>query len=1358
MIKSKCRVDGFKPDAKLRTRLRRQGRDSMGQPTVLADARPVDPRADSGEDPGEDVITALERDGLAGQDVPCVLYAVKHDEDFTLLFGNAAFYALLACTPQEVRSKYGNRLAALADAESLKALDVWCRKDAASSLHLEQKLRGPGGRDIWLHTEVRRSRGAEGVLCCAAFDVSVARRRERELCRKIETAQLASDQVGLETFTYDVDARTAVYELARDVLGRVGLPEGAPARTEDSGLPVCPEFPSALLASGVVDPDFADAVRETFRNLENGDRRAVCEWKTSGADERHAWMRLSLVETEPCGERPGRRAVGILEDISREKEALLNYLNETQFYQSMLSEKDAYAQLDVTEDRLTRVGGMWNLYNEIIRTITYSALIEEFINKVVHPDDRKHYLELMQCRNFEESWANGIDRLGCEFRRIVEQNKMMWMELSVHLFQEPLTRHLLALLCIKNIDAGKRQQIQLAYEAERDPLTGVFNRKVAETAIRDYLKRVQDDEVCAFIILDMDNFKEINDVYGHKTGDEVLVKLAGLLSRTFRRSDIVGRFGGDEFILFLENIGSEARVRDRLDALYALLGTQEDPELSCSLGVVVARGAAFYEELFRHADAALYDAKSGGKGSYVFYRGQEGGQLEGLKARRDRAIRNTGKTRRAADEETPWEEDDPFASFVGGEGDMAYLVDPETFNLICGNKAFYERIGRSEAECAGKKCYEVMHKRDSPCPFCSKANWTPDKFFLWKNLNSALEQEFLIKNKLVQWRGREALLALAIDISNDKSIVDSLENGATESHSIISGIQRMNEAADLDAAMRSGLETVGSFFRADAVRFWECRDPAEGYACTWMWHKSRPGNGPSPDEADRRIVSAWLQGREWGRPIMIESREAMLCYSFEMYQFMKRNDISNQRWLQLRDGDAELGCLSIENISSNFQNMAFLESFSGFLVGEWKKRRLMESMLYAGSHDPWTGLYSRGSYEKHLRDYDADAVSSVGVMTANLNNLKGINTTRGFQTGDQYIKKFASILREVFSDQGLLFRLNGDEFVAMAMGMPLEAWDGKVTEVERRVAELGQFTVAVGAAWDNAEKDLDQLLELAGQSMKVEKRRYYDSGRGGVDSERQAVLHELLASLEKRQFEVFLQPKVELQSRTLTGAEALIRFRDKDAGLIPPARFIPGLEKNSLIRYVDLFVFEEVCRLQEKWKKQGLACPVISLNFSRLTLLERGIVSSMETIMARYDVSRRNMEIEITESLADMGKGLLYQAAGDLYNAGFSISLDDFGTKYTNLSVLGDIDFHTLKLDKSLISSLCLQENRRIILKNVIRMCRDMRIEVIAEGVENRDQELVLRELGCVLGQGYLYGKPMPAAEFEIQYLGAPAE
>lgn len=250
------------------------------------------------------------------------------------------------------------------------------------------------------------------------------------------------------------------------------------------------------------------------------------------------------------------------------------------------------------------------------------------------------------------------------------------------------------------------------------------------------------------------------------------------------------------------------------------------------------------------------------------------------------------------------------------------------------------------------------------------------------------------------------------------------------------------------------------------------------------------------------------------------------------------------------------------------------------------------------------------------------------------------------------------------------------------------------------------------------------------------------------------MLSELISSLENREFEVYLQPKVELAHGNVIGAEALIRYRHKELGIIGPDKFIDTLERNNLIRYIDLFVFEEVCRLLSQWRHAGLMTPIISLNFSRLTLLERDILSTMEKIISRYDIPRKFIEIEITESMANIGKSILYQVAGELYDAGFNISLDDFGTKYTNLSILADIDFSMLKLDKSLIETLVDQNNNQIILKNIIYMCKDLGIDVIAEGVETQDQAQVLQDLKCKLGQGYLFGKPMPIQVFNDKYIG----
>ncbi len=429
-----------------------------------------------------------------------------------------------------------------------------------------------------------------------------------------------------------------------------------------------------------------------------------------------------------------------------------------------------------------------------------------------------------------------------------------------------------------------------------------------------------------------------------------------------------------------------------------------------------------------------------------------------------------------------------------------------------------------------------------------------------------------------------------------------------------------------------------------------------------------------------------------------------------------------------------------------------MESFSSFIISEWKNRAVIEDVLYLDSHDNMTKLQSRASYKKYLTSFLSDKAVAVGVVCANIDDLKEINTRLGFQAGDYYIKQFALILQNAFSD-GDVFRLNGDEFLAIIKDISWEEMTERADRITAKLNEAGRYTVSFGLAWDNVEKDLLSLIEHATQAVGVNKKRFYDQMQKTVDLERQTMLQELMQSIDGGDFEIYLQPKVDIFTSKLSGAEALIRYHDKEHGLIPPGKFIDALEKNNFIRYVDLFVFEQSCRVLERWRENGMDCPVISLNFSRLTLLEKDITTSVEAIFKKHRANKEKLEIEITESMTDMGKSIIYQAAHDLYRAGYSIALDDFGTKYTNLDILSELDFDMLKLDKGLINALAKRKNNQIILKNIISMCNDLDISVIAEGVESKEQERVLRTLGCKYAQGYLYGKPMPIPEFETLFL-----
>lgn len=1264
---------------------------------------------------------------------PSPIYFIKDDSDMTVICGNSLFYTLFGCSVESMRHKYANRLSALIFPESLKYFYTLTKKNVTIPIHLSQHIK-QDKKEAWIYTQaIRLPYKGDSIFCCISYDITEQKKQLQHFKKYQEEFKLIAEQVNLDIFEYNCFSEKAKFYNSQSFL----LSQIKEAQLKQVN------FQDAVLSKKLIHSDDIHTFCNVFTSMKQGNNKVICELRMKTIDNIYNWYRFTLA-TKQTSILSGQYAVGIFENITEQKEMSLKYLNETQFYQAILTEKTAFAHVNITENRCIRFGGIWNLYNELINTITYSELTESFINKVVHPEDRAHYLELMQKDNFIQSFENGIDKLGCEFRRIVEQNKMLWMELHVHLFKEPFTQHILALVYITNIDEKKKQELALLYDSERDQLTNTFNKRIAETSIRNYIKEMKEDEVGIFMILDLDDFKSINDTYGHRTGDKVLIRLSELLTLVFERCDIIGRFGGDEFIILLKNITCKETVCSQLDRLYQFIESEKNPAFSCSIGISFIHYGDTYEQIFQQADTALYAAKNEGKGHFVFFAEENQKKIHPFPVKKHQS----SPSMKAPFKTQPVIEDISFDSFISEQGDLAYLVDPETFLLICGNKAFYERIGMTEIECIGLKCYEAVHKRQSPCPFCSKANWSTDKFYLWRNFNTALEQEFLVKNKLVQWQGKTALLALSIDISNNKSIVDSMNNTATESHNILSGIQRMTEAASLSAVINSAMETIGYFFRSDAVRFFERKNNESPYHCTNVWtKKDRKLNYFGESE-----INTWLQGQKWGQSIMIESPESMLCYSYDMYQYMERNNIINQRWVQLLDGNTELGCIAIENISSNFQNISFLESFRIFLVEEIKKRKLLETILYSSRYDDLTSLLSRNSYEQYLQKYNSDSIFSIGVMIANIDNLKGINGMKGFLTGNYYLKEFANMLRTTFPSE-TLFRLNGDEFLAIITDVDHSYLKTCIHKLKNLLKKNGAFTVSIGYSWDNVENDLAILIEQATEAMKVDKKRHYDTGPISVDTERRKMLSELMTAMEKKEFEVFLQPKVELSSNKVIGAEALIRYRHKEMGIIPPSKFIDLLEKNNLIRYIDLFVFEEVCRMLEEWKKAGRFLPIISLNFSRLTLLEQDILSNMEKIISQYDVSRKNIEIEITESVANIGKSILYQAAKELYHAGFSISLDDFGTKYTNLSILADINFDMLKLDKSLIDALVNKNSNQIILKNIIYMCKDLGIDVIAEGVENQDQETILLKLNCKLGQGYLYGKPMPIDEFNEKYV-----
>ncbi len=249
------------------------------------------------------------------------------------------------------------------------------------------------------------------------------------------------------------------------------------------------------------------------------------------------------------------------------------------------------------------------------------------------------------------------------------------------------------------------------------------------------------------------------------------------------------------------------------------------------------------------------------------------------------------------------------------------------------------------------------------------------------------------------------------------------------------------------------------------------------------------------------------------------------------------------------------------------------------------------------------------------------------------------------------------------------------------------------------------------------------------------------------------IIFDMERAFQENEFIVYYQPKFLFNTGKIIGAEALVRWNHKKRGLLTPSYFVPLFEKNGFIEKIDLLVFENVCQFLDKWNKAQAGKkekqPItISCNLSRVQLYNPDIAKIYKAIASKYEIAPSSIEIELTESLMMDNKDRLLKAMHDIKNAGFSISVDDFGSGFSSLSLLKDIPANVIKLDKEFLNTQNDTEKEHIIINSVIKMAKDLDMTTVAEGVEDEKQSELLKNMGCDIVQGFFYAKPMPSSAF----------
>ena len=576
------------------------------------------------------------------------------------------------------------------------------------------------------------------------------------------------------------------------------------------------------------------------------------------------------------------------------------------------------------------------------------------------------------------------------------------------------------------------------------------------------------------------------------------------------------------------------------------------------------------------------------------------------------------------------------------------------------------------------------------------------------------------------------------------------ELGSAGETVLLQGMFALTSAADFGHALENVLGSLASYYGGDRAYVIECEPESGKIREVYEWKKEdmfSAGVSGSP-----YLYPGSPGGWKWeelGRLQLIQDIEQWKEKRSGLYKNMKSLGIDSCYLVSLEDGEKRMGYMEIDNPKRNTEHTTILTTIQYFVANELTKRRLQEEQEFLMHHDGLTGVLNRNSYKEFCSAIREESLISLGIVSVDINGLKDINRIYGNAYGDNVIQFTADIMQEEFP-AARVYRFTGDEFLLVSENISHDAFEKRLKKMRERMREAA--SVSVGGAWSDTDISLDFLIASADERRMIAKQEYYNEHPFAEVHRSAGILKELLKEISAGRFTVYLQPKIDTYNNTLCGAEALVRYQDPKKGIVPPGKFIPYLETAGLIHYIDFFVFEEVCKILKEWERRGVELIPVSLNFSRATLLEEQLIERMEEIIFRYGVDKRYVEIEITESMGEVERNTVAQIGKQICQAGYNIALDDFGAKYSNLSFLSAIRFNHLKLDKGLVNNLLTNEKARIIVKNILTLCQELCMEVVAEGVENREQLEILKNLECFYIQGYYFNKPLSRPEFEKQY------
>lgn len=420
-------------------------------------------------------------------------------------------------------------------------------------------------------------------------------------------------------------------------------------------------------------------------------------------------------------------------------------------------------------------------------------------------------------------------------------------------------------------------------------------------------------------------------------------------------------------------------------------------------------------------------------------------------------------------------------------------------------------------------------------------------------------------------------------------------------------------------------------------------------------------------------------------------------------------------------------------------------------------------LKFAAYHDPITGHYNWTWFWPHIGHDIMDPSLPYNFVHFDIKNFKMINELYDHELGNRVLSFVVSVIKKQDFVKSSA-RCDNDNFALVTDPLPEDEMRQKLMDMfeeMKYMPEIPEYPLYYRCGVVEKNKKIrakDTVADLAKMAQAIGTRTNCTEIHFYTDEMKDSLMRgeylksELPGAISRGELLVYLQPKFDVKTEHITGAEALVRWNYRGQGIMSPDKFVPCFEKNNAISIVDEYVIRKVCETLADWKVRGLPLYPISVNLSRVELLKDTLVPDLIDIVDEHHVDHSLIEFELTESAAYEDRDYLLKVMHQLRDAGFGLSMDDFGTGYSSFNLLKDMPLSTLKIDKSFVDDVGTEgpENKsELIVNDIIHMVKHLSITCVAEGVESENQKNVLAKMGCDYIQGYYYSRPIPIREYE---------